>query len=95
VENKEISLHEVKVWRALKANAERWMTNKEIAALVSGVAPRTVRAKTIKLVMLGLLDQAEVFPAHKYRVAEKARQRNASYVLRLEGAAEVFGAEAA
>lgn len=95
MELNEISTHEVEVFRVLRENAGRWMTNKDIAALVNGVAERTVRAKTIKLVQLGLLDQAEVFPAHRYRLSAKARQRNTGYVIRLEGAAEVFGVDLA
>jgi hypothetical protein len=91
MEQNEISTHEVEVWRVFRQSPDRWMTNKDAAALVTGVAPRTVRAKTIKLVTLGLLDQAEVFPAHRYRLSAKAKQRNASYVIRLEKAAEVFG----
>lgn len=45
----------------------------------------------MKLVDLGLLDQAEVFPAHRYRLSSKADKRNKSYLQRLERAAEVFG----
>jgi predicted ArsR family transcriptional regulator len=67
-----------------------WLTGAEIAKK-SGVVPRTVRAHLLKLVNLGLLDVAEVFPAHRYRISEKAEKRNASYIKRLDAAAEVFG----
>ena len=70
-------------------DATTWMTNKQIAEL-AGVAERTARQHTFNLVKLGVLDLAEVFPAHKYRMSEKASKRNASYVNRLELARSVF-----
>ncbi len=91
MERNEVSLHEVRVYLALKGQPQRWLTNREITALLPGVAPRTVRAHTLKLVQLGLIDQAEVFPAHRYRWSEKAAKRNSSYSLRLEQACSVFG----
>jgi hypothetical protein len=63
---------------------------KEIAEK-SGVAQRTARAHALKLVNLGIFDQAEVFPAHRYRLAETADKRNKGYALRLEQAMSVFG----
>lgn len=90
MERNEISIHEVKVYLALK-NGQRWMSNQDIAKELSSIAARTVRAHTLKLVNLGILDQAEVFPGHRYRWSEKGVKRNISYVKRLEGAAEVFG----
>lgn len=91
MEKNEISIHEVKIACAARANSTEWLTNKQIAQKIDGVSERTVRAHTMKLVTLGILDQAEVFPAHRYRWAEKSGKRNASYLLRLRGAAEVFG----
>ena len=91
MEQNEISIHEVRVVQAMQANAEKWLSNKDIAELVQGVSPRTVRAKTAKLVTIGLLDVAEVFPSHRYRWSDKAKQRNAAYLNRLAKAAEVFG----
>lgn len=89
MERNEISIHEVRVYLALKAAGD-WMTHADIAN-ASGVNPRTVRAHTLRLVGLGLLDKAEVFPAHRYRLAQKADKRNASYAQRLEHARSVFG----
>lgn len=89
MERNEVSIHEVRVYVALKA-AGGWMTNAEIAEAAE-VAPRTARAHSLKLVRLGVLDLAEVFPAHRYRLAEHARKRNAAYTQRLEAAREVFG----
>jgi hypothetical protein len=45
----------------------------------------------LKLVNLGIFDQAEVFPAHRYRLAEMADKRNKGYALRIEQAMSVFG----
>ncbi len=86
----EISLHEIKIAKVIRT-ANKWISNKEIAAMVGAISERTVRAHTLRLVHLGLLDQAEVFPAHRYRWAEKADKRNSAYLLRLTQAAEVFG----
>jgi DNA-binding IclR family transcriptional regulator len=88
MERNEISLHQVKVYQCLAAS-KRWMTNSEIAQAAS-VAPRTARHHTKTLVALGIFDQAEVFPNHAYRLSDKAKQRNAGYLLRLERAQEVF-----
>jgi predicted ArsR family transcriptional regulator len=92
MERNEISLHEVKVFAALNRREGRWATSKEIAG-EAGVAGRTARAHLLKLVRLGIADQAEVFPAHRYRRAEKAAKRNAGYHLRLLAACEVFSVE--
>lgn len=89
MERNEISVHEVRVYVALKA-AGGWLTNTEIAEAAK-VAARTARAHTLKLVRLGVLDLAEVFPAHRYRLAELAKKRNTAYVQRLESARAVFG----
>jgi len=90
MEKNEISLHEVKLFLALQKNVAQWMTSKELAK-ASGVAERTARAHCYKLAKLGLVDTAEVFPAHRYRMAEKADKRNGGYLQRLQAACEVFG----
>lgn len=89
MERNEISEHEVRIYLTLK-NSGTWMTNAEIAD-TANVAPRTARAHTLKLVKLGILDLAEVFPAHRYRIASTASKRNAGYHHRLENAQAVFG----
>jgi hypothetical protein len=91
MEKNEISLQEVKVYMALVEARGKWLTNAEICKQADGVSQRTVRAVTLKFTKLNLLDLAEVFPAHRYRWPDKAAKRNASYVLRLQQAAEVFG----
>lgn len=89
-ERNEVSWHEVKVVLALRGKPDQWLTNKEISE-VSGVNGRTTRMHTVRLVKLGMLEQAEVFPAHRYRWSTKASKRNVAYSQRLETAAEVFG----
>jgi predicted ArsR family transcriptional regulator len=88
MERNEVSVHQARIYVAIK-NAAGWVTNREIAKSAS-VAERTARQHTLNLVKLGVLDLAEVFPAHKYRLSEKASKRNAAYVNRLESAREVF-----
>ena len=89
MERAEVSEHELKVY-AFTLKAAGWVTNHEIAK-GAGVARRTARQHSLRLVQLGVFDQADVFPAHRYRVGKQARSRNRAYVLRLEQAAEVFG----
>lgn len=88
-ERNEVSLHEVRVFLALKGKPEEWLTNLEISK-ASGVNQRTTRLHTIRLVQLGMLEKAEVFPAHRYRWSAKGARRNAAYSQRLQTAAEVF-----
>jgi predicted ArsR family transcriptional regulator len=92
METNEISLHLVKVYEAVKSSGG-WMTAREIADR-SGVAGRTARAHAARLVALGVFDQAEVFPGHRYRVSSLADKRNKAFVQRLTEAKSVFGLEA-
>lgn len=89
MERSEISRHEVQIYQVLKNNPTQWFTNKTLSD-ASKVTGRTVRLHTNRFVKLGIVDLAEVFPAHRYRFAEKASRRNAAYVQRLENAVEVF-----
>jgi len=90
METNEVSLHQVKVYLTVKNAGSTWITAREISDQ-SGVAPRTARAHAFKLVNLGIFDQAEVFPAHRYRLAATADKRNKGYALRIEQAMSVFG----
>jgi len=92
-ERTEISLQEARTFLALKGRPKSWLSNIEIAELVDGVSPRSIRAYTLKFVRLGLLDQVELFPRHKYRLAERPEKRNRSYWQRLLAAIEIFGLE--
>jgi predicted transcriptional regulator of viral defense system len=89
MESNEISLHQLRVFEFVR-EAGRWVTATEIQD-GTGVSPRTARHHALKLAKLGLFDQAEVFPGHRYRISQFAEQRNKDYMLRLEQAREVFG----
>lgn len=91
MEHNEVSPHEVKVFLALSTAPSEWLSNRDIAARVKGVTLRTVRAHTYKLVKLGLVDQAELFPGHRFRVSDKAEKRNKTYTQRIMQAAEIMG----
>ena len=91
MERSEVSRHEVAVYSAL-VSAEKWLTSADIATRAV-VAPRTARAHAQKLVNLGIAEQAEVFPGHRYRLAEFADKRNRGYLDRLERAADALGME--
>lgn len=69
MEKNEISIHEVSVWNVLKKNRDKWLTNRQIAQQIEKISERCVRAHTLKLVKLGLIDLAEIFPAHRFRKA--------------------------
>lgn len=85
-----ISIHEVSVVRALADGA--WRTSKEIAQLAE-VADRTARHHCLRLSNLGVLDQAQVFPGHRYRLSGEAGQREGAYMKRLKAAAVALNME--
>jgi DNA-binding transcriptional ArsR family regulator len=92
MEKSEVSIHELKVYLALRKDENQWLTNAEIARLIEGsISQRTVRAHTAKLVRAGLVDQAEVFPGHRFRWATRTGKQSGGYLQRLEKAREVFG----
>ena len=88
MERSEISSHQVRVFRFVR-EAKRWVSSKEIIAGAQ-VAPRTAREHARHLVSLGIFDQAEVFPGHRYRLSSQADKRNKGYLLRLSEAEAVF-----
>jgi predicted transcriptional regulator len=90
MERNEISIHEARVYKAFVDNGERWVTSKELS-VIAQVAERTARAHARKLTLLGIVDLAEVFPAHRYRLSSKASKRNKGYAQRLAAACEVMG----
>lgn len=91
MEKSEVSLHEAKIYQALSTG--QWFTSKGLAA-AANVSWRTARHHLHRLVELGLLDQAELFPGHRYRLSEFASKRNAAYKSRLDRAVEIFTTEA-
>jgi predicted transcriptional regulator of viral defense system len=88
-EKSTVSLHEVKVWRALRGKPGQWLTNEEIAK-DSEVKVRTARQYTARFVKRGLLERAETFPAYRFRWVNKVAEPSA-YQQRIEAAIEVFG----
>lgn len=88
MERAEISLHQVKIYAYL-ASRKTWMTNKDIAK-ATGVSLRRTAHHTKTFVGLGIFDQAETYPGHRFRFSEMARKRNPSYLQRLEQAHEIF-----
>ncbi len=89
MERAEVSLHEVSIFRVFKENPKTWLTHKDVATM-GKLNERTVRAHTLRLVKLGMLDQAELFPRHRYRMSAKAGLRNKAYMQRLDEADEIF-----
>jgi hypothetical protein len=88
MEGNEISLHQARIYAFLKSTSA-WVTAREIA-VGAHVAGRTARAHALNLVKLLILDQAEVFPGHRYRLSSMAHKRNQTYLKRLEEALEIF-----
>lgn len=88
METSEISLHQVRIYRFV-AQHKGWITAKEIAG-GANVGDRTARSHALRFVRLGIFDQAEVFPAHRYRLSELAGKRNKAFLQRLDEAAEIL-----
>ena len=96
MERNGISLHELLVFAAFTRTKGKWLTNVEVAEMVApSVRPRTVRLHTKGLADVGILEQAPVFPGHRYRLGEHVPQRGTSHLTRLQRAAEVFSIELA
>lgn len=90
METSEISLFEIQVYQFLKQNKDTWVSNSDIMKHTH-LVPRTVRQKTRKLVDLGLVDEAEVFPGHLFRMSGMAGKRNLAYLKRLEQTIAIMG----
>lgn len=89
MERNEISLHEARLFLELK-KANNWKTSKELATLAK-ISDRTARAHLLRFSRIGILDCAEVYPGHRYKLAKKADKRNSGFLRRIEAAVEVFG----
>jgi predicted transcriptional regulator len=88
-EKSEISIHLAKVFMVIKSASPKWVTNKEIAEKTD-VALRTVGAHTQHLVAAGIINQAEVFPQHRYQYSNMGDKRNKGFSDRLDTAIEIF-----
>ena len=89
MERNEISLHEVKVYRVFKGSPDKWLTNAEVAN-AGGLKTRTARWHTMRFAALGIIERAEVFPSHKFKLSSKAGKRNGGFLQRLEQADKLF-----
>jgi DNA-binding transcriptional ArsR family regulator len=87
MENNEISEHEIRVYCVLR-DTEQWVTSADVVT-TGHVKPRTARHHLRRLVNLGIVDMAAVFPGHRYRLAKMAGKRNAGYLRRLLAALDV------
>src|SRR5438309_558618 len=90
MESRSISIQEIRVFQTLRAHAGEWLTNHEIAE-EAAVADRTARAHTAHFVEVGIAEVAELFPAHRYRLTDRASLTDAGYFDRLEQAVAVLG----
>lgn len=91
MEKNEISEQEVRIFCVFRNHSDQWLTNKQISELSDSIPGRTVRLHVKRFVDLGLVDQAELFPSHRYKWSSKAEKRNKSYFLRLKNAVDIFG----
>lgn len=87
-ERAEISWHEVKIFAAL--SEKKWMTVYDVSKK-SGIPRKTCQNHMLRFCHLNLVDLAEVFPRHHYRLSKLIAKRNLSYLTRLKHAAEVLG----
>lgn len=88
MEKKTISLHEIKLFRAL-VETDRWITSRELAKKAA-IGERTARHHLKRFVETGLCDIAEVYPGFRYRLLNKAPKRGGAYLERLQNAMQVF-----
>ena len=89
-EKGEISIHEARLYKTFVLSPETWFSNREAAKLAE-ISERTARMHTLRLVKLGILDLAEVYPGHRFRLSKMADKRNKSYMQRLDNVCEIFG----
>lgn len=89
METNEISLHQFKVYDFLR-RSKSWVTMKD-AVQATGVARETVGVHLRRFVSMGIADQAEVWPGHRFRLSGMADKRNKSIIERFEAAREIFG----
>ncbi len=86
-ERAEVSWHEVKIFACL--SEKKWMSAHDVSKK-SGLPKRTCSAHLLRFCHLNLIDLAEVFPRHMYRLSKLISKRNLSYLTRLKHAAEVL-----
>ena len=85
MERNEISEHEIRVYRVLKGDPQKWWTARDMTTAAK-VAARTASLHLQRFSNLGVVDLAEIFPHHRYKLSVKGSKRNKAYVQRLEEA---------
>jgi hypothetical protein len=88
VEPTQISMHQIRVFRFVR-DYGRWVSSTDIAEGAE-VSPRAARHLARTLVGLGIFDQIEVYPGHRYRFSDQADTLNEAYMIRLRNAEEAF-----
>jgi len=84
----QISMHQVRVFRFVRDRG-KWVSSTDIAEGAE-VSPRTARHLARTLVGLGIFDQIEMYPGHRYRFSDQADTVNEAYMIRLRDAEEAF-----
>lgn len=86
-ESSEISEKELRTFKAI--STKTWVSNKDIA-LITKLSRRQVNDYMLKFMKIGLIDQAEVWPEHLYRLSRFAAKRAPGYLERLRFTERVF-----
>jgi DNA-binding transcriptional ArsR family regulator len=84
-----ISLHEARLFCALKKAQETWQTTKELAASTR-MSDRTVRMHILRFVKSGISQEMRIFPGYRYKLSTESKGLDAEYLRRLEDAVEIF-----
>jgi DNA-binding transcriptional ArsR family regulator len=90
METSEVSVHQAKLYMVARKNPSRWFTTRELAE-ASGIAIRTASMHASRLVKLGVLEVRELFPGHRFRLAQTATKGAKPHATRLDEAVEIFG----
>lgn len=89
-ESIDISIHQVRLFRALKRDS--WQTGIAVSK-AAGVARRTASHHLQRFTEMGIVQRADVFPGPQYRISPSAETNNHGLLRRLADAAQVFGIE--
>jgi hypothetical protein len=89
MEKKGISIFELKVFGCFQKQPQSWLLHKDLEGMKLGVAARTIRGVTRKLEQEGVLEQVQMYPGYRYRLAKKTAS-NQDYLARLVAAQKVL-----
>jgi hypothetical protein len=81
-------MHQIRVFRFVR-DCGKWVSSTDIAKGAE-VSPRAARHLARTLTELGIFDQIEVYPGHRYRFSDQAETLNGAYMIRLRNAEEAF-----